>query len=104
MTERVSCVIPVFNGEGYLALAIESVLAQTYPNLEVIVVDDGSSDGSPEVARAFGDRVTYLRQDNGGASVARNAGIRYASGPSSVSWTRTTYGSPLRPLGKWRSW
>ena len=76
----VSCVVPVFNGERYLALAIESVLAQTYPNLEVIVVDDGSSDGSPEIARSFGDRVTCLPQDHRGASVARNTGVQYASG------------------------
>ena len=80
MTELVSCVIPVFNGERYLRQAIESVLAQTYPGIEVIVVDDGSTDGSPTVAQSFGGRVTYLRQDNGGASAARNAGIRHASG------------------------
>ena len=76
----VSCVIPVFNGERYLAMAIESVLAQTFPNMEVIVVDDGSSDRSPEIARSFGDRVTCVRQDNSGASAARSTGIRHASG------------------------
>jgi glycosyltransferase involved in cell wall biosynthesis len=76
----VSCVIPVWNGEAYLAPAIESVLAQTHAPLEVIVVDDGSTDGTPGVIGAFGDRIVGLRQDNGGHGAARNAGLRAARG------------------------
>jgi glycosyltransferase involved in cell wall biosynthesis len=74
MSSGVSVVIPVFNGANYLAAAIESVLAQTYPAAAIIVVDDGSEDGTPDVARRFASRIIYLRQENGGLSAARNAG------------------------------
>jgi glycosyltransferase involved in cell wall biosynthesis len=75
----VSVVIPVYNGAAYLQEALESVLAQTRPPHEVIVVDDGSSDDSSDIATAFGPRVTCLRKENGGAASARNAGIMAAS-------------------------
>lgn len=77
---RVSYVIPVFDGEPYIAEAIQSVLGQTRPPEEVIVVDDGSRDGTAgEVAR-FGDLVVYLRQEHAGVSAARNHGLRRARG------------------------
>jgi hypothetical protein len=76
----VSCVIPVFNGERFLAEAIASVLDQSVPVGEVIVVDDGSTDATQAVTRSFGSRVTYLRQQNAGPSSARNLGISHASG------------------------
>lgn len=76
----VSAIIPVYNGERYLKQAIESVLAQTYPSLEIIVVDDGSTDGSASIAKTFGNRVRYLYQNNQGAGSARNTGIREAKG------------------------
>jgi glycosyltransferase involved in cell wall biosynthesis len=76
----VSCIVPVFNGERFLRDALESVLAQTRPPDEIIVVDDGSSDGSAAIARSFGDAVIYMHQNNAGASAARNAGIRRARG------------------------
>ena len=79
-TPRVSVVIPSYNYGRYLAAAIESVLAQTYSNVEVIVVDDGSTDDSAEVLRRYGDRLRCLRQPNGGVSAARNHGIRESSG------------------------
>jgi glycosyltransferase involved in cell wall biosynthesis len=72
----VSTIIPAYNAERYLAKAIESVLSQTYPRVECIVVDDGSTDGSADVARAFGDRVRLVSQHNQGVSAARNAGAR----------------------------
>jgi glycosyltransferase involved in cell wall biosynthesis len=71
----ISCVIPVFNGERYLAEAIESILNQTYRPIEVIVVDDGSTDGTAGVAARYGDRIRYVRQNNGGAPTARNLGL-----------------------------
>jgi len=80
-TAPVSFVIPVFQGERYLAEAIESVLVQSRPPVEVIVVDDGSSDGSAAVALSFGDRVTLLRQPNSGTAAARNLGLSRASQP-----------------------
>jgi glycosyltransferase involved in cell wall biosynthesis len=77
-----SVVIPVFNGERFLGEAIESVLSQTHVPVEVIVVDDESTDSSTEVAAAYEpDGVTLIRHSpNGGAAAARNRGIRAARG------------------------
>lgn len=77
---EVSCVIPVFNGARYVAQAIQSVLGQSHPVVEIIVVDDGSTDATSEVVQSFGDRVTYLYQSNAGPASARNRGIEAASG------------------------
>lgn len=75
-----SVVIPAYNAEGTIARALNSVLAQTWPAYEIIVVDDGSSDNTEEVLAAFGDQVTYLMQENAGPSAARNRGIEASSG------------------------
>lgn len=77
---RFSVIIPVFNGEAFLGRAIESVLEQTWAAHEVIVVDDGSTDGSAAVAKRFGPPVRYVRQLNAGVSAARNLGGRLATG------------------------
>lgn len=71
----VSAVIPAFNAGRFLSAAIESVLAQTIPDIEAIVVDDGSTDDTAAVARRYGSRVSYLRQENAGVAAARNLGI-----------------------------
>jgi glycosyltransferase involved in cell wall biosynthesis len=76
----VSVVIPSFNGERYLGEAIRSALDQSLPPLEVIVVDDGSTDGSAAVAISFGARVRLIRQPNRGSAAARNAGFFAAKG------------------------
>ena len=76
----VSCIIPVFNGERFLGEALDSVLAQTYRPVETIVVDDGSTDGTPAVAARYGQRVTYLRQPNAGSAAAKNRGLRAVQG------------------------
>jgi glycosyltransferase involved in cell wall biosynthesis len=79
---RVSIVIPVYNGANYLRQAIDSALAQTYRDKEVLVVDDGSTDsGATEaIARSFGDRIRYIRKLNGGVSSALNCGIAEMTG------------------------
>lgn len=77
---KVSLVIPVYNAEDYVAEAIESILAQSYSNIELIVVDDGSSDGSLEVIRAYTDRCTVVSQENRGQSAALNAGWEISTG------------------------
>jgi glycosyltransferase involved in cell wall biosynthesis len=81
MNPKVSVVIPTYNRATKVLLGIESVLAQTFSDLEVIVVDDGSSDGTGEIlAETYGDRIRYFAQPNQGASVARNKGVAEARG------------------------
>ncbi len=76
----VSGVVPVFNGEQHLAASLHSMLAQAYRPLEIIVVDDGSTDGTRGVVTAFGERVRYLYQDKAGPAAARNAGVAVSRG------------------------
>jgi glycosyltransferase involved in cell wall biosynthesis len=79
-TPRVSAVIPVHNGERFIAASIRSVLRQTEAVHECIVVDDGSTDGTQDVVRSFGDSVRLIRQTRCGVAAARNAGIESAAG------------------------
>jgi glycosyltransferase involved in cell wall biosynthesis len=76
----VSVVIPVFNGERFLREAVQSVLDQKYSPIEIIIVDDGSTDGTATVARSLGETVRYLHQTNQGPAAARNRGIEHAQG------------------------
>jgi len=79
--QLVSVIIPVYNYDRYLGEAIESVLSQTHRHLEVIVVDDGSTDQSSEVAKSFADRgVRYCHQVHAGIGPARNKGVELAQG------------------------
>jgi glycosyltransferase involved in cell wall biosynthesis len=77
---RVSAVIPTYNSAKYIRDAVESVLAQTYPVYEVLVVDDGSTDGTEELFKGYGNRIRYIRQANAGPPVARNTGLAQAAG------------------------
>lgn len=76
----VSVIIPVHNGEAYLAEAVQSVLDQSYQPIEIIVVDDGSTDGTATVARSLGEKVTFVAQPQGGVAAARNRGVQEARG------------------------
>jgi glycosyltransferase involved in cell wall biosynthesis len=76
----VSVIIPVYNCERYAEEAIRSVLAQDYEPLEVVVVDDGSTDQSADVAKSFGALVRYCYQERAGIGAARNRGVELASG------------------------
>jgi hypothetical protein len=77
---RISIVIDNYNYDAYVARAIDSALAQTHPDVEVIVIDDGSRDGSPEVIRRYADRVTVIEKPNGGQGSAYNLGFARSSG------------------------
>ena len=80
---KVTIVIPVYKTEKYLAASVRSAIDQTYGNLEIILVDDGSPDGSPEICDDFAKKyahVSVIHKPNGGLSSARNAGIQAATG------------------------
>ncbi len=80
MNPRFSVIIPAFNSAATLARAIESVRTQSWPAHEIIVVDDGSTDATADVAASYGEAVCLIRQENSGVSVARNAGAAAATG------------------------
>jgi len=77
----VSVIIPAYNSAKHLPEALDSVFKQTYRDFELVVVDDGSTDDTRKVLDEYKNRITYLYQENGGPSKARNAGIRAAKGP-----------------------
>lgn len=76
----VSVIIPCYNNATFVGMAIESALGQTYQRCEVIVIDDGSTDESPEIVSRFGGRIRWQRRPNGGAPAARNDGLELARG------------------------
>ena len=83
----VSIIVPCFNGARYLRETLDSLLAQTYPNVEIIVLDDASTDATPEIAAAYADRITYVRQpSNRGQFENANDGIRRAKGELIAVW------------------
>lgn len=81
--KKLSVIIPVYNSEKYLNRSIESLLNQTYKNIEIILVDDGSTDSSPEICDLFAEKeknISVIHKENGGVSSARNAGFDVAQG------------------------
>lgn len=79
----ISVIVPIYNAENYLGRCLESIVEQTYRNLEIILVDDGSTDGSLGICEAFGkrdDRIHILHKENGGQHSARTAGVEAAAG------------------------
>ncbi|MEB3357229.1 MAG: glycosyltransferase family A protein [Synechococcales bacterium] len=77
---RISVIIPTYNGDRYLSAALDSVLAQTSPAAEIIVVDDGSTDGTRACLEQYGDRLRCIYQENQGVAIARNRGVEAAQG------------------------
>ena len=83
MSDLISIIVPVYGVEKYLRQCVESVLAQTYSCWELILVDDGSTDGSPLICDEYAaadQRITVVHQENGGLSFARNSGLARAKG------------------------
>jgi glycosyltransferase involved in cell wall biosynthesis len=78
--KTVSVIVPTYNHARFIREAVDSALAQTRPPLEVIIVDDGSTDGTPEILASYGDRIRVLSQAKSGVAAARNAGIAAARG------------------------
>lgn len=76
----ISVIVPCYNGERFLAEAIDSILGQTRPPEEILIVDDGSTDATAQIARGYEPRVTLIQQDNAGPASARNDGIFRATG------------------------
>ena len=76
----VSIVIPVYNGAKFMRQAINSALAQTYENVEIIVINDGSTDATDKIARSYGKKIRYYKKTNGGVSTALNLGIKKMRG------------------------
>ena len=76
----VSIVIPVYNGANYVSEAIESALKQTYKNIEIIVVNDGSTDNTEKIVKKYGDKIRYFYKENGGVASALNLGIKNMKG------------------------
>lgn len=77
---RVSIIIPCYNASKYVEQCIYSILQQDYPNIEIIVIDDGSTDDSLQKLEQFSDQIIYIKQKNSGACVARNKGLEISSG------------------------
>jgi glycosyltransferase involved in cell wall biosynthesis len=80
MTALISCIVPAFNSGKYIIDTLDSIFAQTYPAIEVIVVDDGSTDGTREIVRAYPQKVKLLMQNDSGPAETRNAGLQSAAG------------------------
>lgn len=94
---KFSIIMPVYNSEKYLQKMVDSVLAQTYTNFELILVDDGSTDGSPDICDEYAEkdsRVIVIHKSNGGVSAARNQGIDIATGDYQIVWDSDDYVAP----------
>lgn len=80
LTPRVSVVIPTYNHARYLRYALDSVINQSYANLEVFVIDDGSNDGTAEIVKPYRSKINYIYKENGGTPSALNLGLSLATG------------------------
>lgn len=80
---KISVIVPFYNSKAYIDKCIHSVINQTYKNLEILLIDDGSSDGTHDICQAYAtkdDRIKVIRKENGGTSSARNFGLQHATG------------------------
>ena len=83
MTEKITVIVPVYNVENYLNKCLDSLINQTYKNLEIIVINDGSTDNSGIICQEYAqkdNRIIYIEKENGGLSDARNVGLDKMTG------------------------
>lgn len=87
LNPKITIIIPVYNGSNFIKQAIESAITQTYTNIEIIVINDGSTDNgkTAEIIKSFGDKIKYIEKENGGVASALNRGIKEATGEY-ISW------------------
>lgn len=85
--KKVSIIIPVYNGSNYLKKAIESAIKQTYKNIEILIINDGSTDNgkTEKIAKSYGNKIKYYKKNNGGVASALNYGIKKSTGDY-ISW------------------
>lgn len=82
----VTVIVPAYNASDYISETVQSIINQTYTNMEIIVVDDGSTDDTKEIIKSFGPKVNYIYQKNSGSCASpRNTGLRHARGNTSRS-------------------
>ena len=112
MSDVRSIIVPIYNSEKYLKECMDSILSQTYPDMEVLLVDDGSPDNCPQICDEYAakdSRIRVIHQKNGGAANAKNAGLRIASGEflafaDSDDWVEPdAYGYMLEQLQKYEA-
>ena len=103
-----SIIIPTFNRKSFLRVAIDSVLAQTYENFELIIVNDGSTDSTKDMIKTYSDpRIVYVYQENQGVSSARNTGLSKATGnfiaflDSDDKWVKEKLAKSVEYIGKY---
>ena len=81
--EKVSIIVPIYNTRHMVERCLDSLIQQTYKNIEILLVDDGSTDGSGEICKVYkknNEKISYIYQENQGVSKARNTGLQYATG------------------------
>ena len=93
----VSVIMPAYQAEATIGASISGVLTQTYPNVELVVVDDGSTDRTEAICRSYGDLIRYERKDNGGSASARNHAFGWPAGSSAPDKTTRTPGTTSEP-------
>ena len=97
--ELISVIVPVYNAEKYLQKCLDSILEQTYQNLEIIIINDGSTDNSGQICQEYekqDDRIIYIEKENSGVSDTRNAGLdrmtgTYVTFVDSDDWVEPNY-------------
>ena len=91
----ISIIVPVYNGEKTMAACLKSIVQQTITDREIIVVNDGSTDGTLDILKQFRDQITIITQENQGASSARNRGAREATAPFLIFWDADLEARPV---------